>query len=54
MNAFEDADIAKNLDANFPNSFPVSLPVLDTNVLCMYDDFKVGKYKEELAALFEQ
>lgn len=49
VGSFEDEDIAENLDANFPNKFPVALPTLDANMLCMFNDYKVQMYKDEIA-----
>jgi len=54
VDSFQDASIKANLDKEWPNSFPVSMPVLDANMLCMFNDWKVQKYKEELEAVIVQ
>ena len=48
VDSFTDAGIKENLAEEFPNGFPVSVPVLDANVMCMFSDYKVGLYEGEL------
>jgi hypothetical protein len=48
LGSFEDGKIAKKVDDRFPNNFPVSIPTLDSNLLCMFEDWKVMKYEDEL------
>ena len=49
MNQFEDKErISAALDSRFPTYFQVSLPDLDANVLCLYEQWKV---RENLAVL---
>ena len=49
VGSFADPAIAAGLDPAFPASFPMALPVLDANALCMFQDFKVRKYQGEIA-----
>jgi hypothetical protein len=49
LDTFTDTQIKENLDAMWPNQFPVSVPVLDANTMCMFASWKTGIYKDELA-----
>ena len=48
LGSFEDEEIAAKVDDRWPNNFPVSMPTLDANVMCMFKDWIVEKYLDEL------
>ena len=51
--SFEDPDISNNLSSDFPNTFAVSMPTLDANVLCMFNDWKIQRYSDEISTALE-
>ena len=41
LDSFADPDVAAALDARWPDQFPVGIPTLDANVLCLFCGWKV-------------
>lgn len=52
VNAFQDVDIRKHLSSDWPDSFPISMPTLDANMLCMFNEWKTILYRNEIARMF--
>ena len=49
---FDDAErISAALDPRFPTYFPVALPDLDANMLCLYERWKVRENLELLKSV---
>lgn len=49
--SFVDKDIPSGLNKDFPNKFSAGIPALDANVLCMFNQWKIGKYKAEISKI---
>lgn len=51
VDSFVDKDVANGLSKDFPNKFAVGMPTLDANVLCMFNQWKLQKYEDEITEL---
>jgi len=51
VDSFVDKKIGDALSKDFPNKFSVGMPTLDANVLCMFNQWKLQKYEDEITEL---
>jgi len=48
LNQFTDPSIKSSLSPLWPDGYYASMPVLDANILCMYNKWRAEMYKSEL------
>lgn len=54
LGSFHDTRIAQRLKPDWPNKFPVGMPTLDANMLCIFQEWKVQVHVQELRSLFNR
>ena len=52
LDSFQDSvNLKKHLAKEWPNAFPVAMPKFEANMLCMFTEFKIQKYADEIKSL---
>jgi len=51
LDTFVDKSVSNSLSPGWPNNMSVSMSDYDANMLCLFSQWKVDKYQEEIKAM---